>query len=73
MNKFYIVETNENSNRCCTAVPTNWVEETESNQSILYWPNKQFCGNKLRKNRVPPEKNWISIKCTVIARNIGEY
>lgn len=63
---FLVVETMENNQRMCTAVPEAWIHD-----NILVYPDKSKF-NKYRRTVMAPEDDWKTINCTIISKKFGK-
>lgn len=63
---YCVVETEEDGEICCQAVPKLWIEDC-----LLCWPpEKVLRANGLRK-QVPPEDTWVRMPFLMLRDNIS--
>ena len=65
--KYAIVETIEEGNSYCSAVPETWIKD-----GILRWPLRGVDVMKGRKLGIAPKENWRSVPCRIISKGIGK-
>lgn len=65
---YCVVETFEDGEKNCTAVPKCWVRGDE-----LLWPVKKSDTMRGRKNCLPPADNWTVMPCKLLFDNIRKY
>lgn len=68
---YCVVETHENGQTLCTAVPKNWIL-IKNHKKNLKWPNKSGTFKKLRINAVLPGEDWKEVDCKIIADELGK-
>lgn len=70
---YSIAETCEDGKIYVQAVPSSWIK----NDNTLYWPpDSTETANKpstLIMKNVKPKRSWTTIKCKVLAKNIGKF
>lgn len=62
---YSLTETIEREGPCVTATPNLWIIAEDE----LLWPP----GPANRKKPGQPQPNWMSLKCTILKRNIGNF
>lgn len=64
---FSVVETIEEDQLKCTAVPKSWVKDNK-----LLWTNtpSEVRGRKIG---IPSQQNWSKISCRILYDNIGKF
>lgn len=65
---FVTIETIENGERKCMAVPQSWV-----NNGVLMYPRKTEELFIARRKLIPPKKSWMQMPCKILRENIREY
>lgn len=65
---YLVVETIEDGEPCCSAVPMCWVESSV----LAYPPPRQW--SKAGLNEMEPQDSWLKIPCKILTKNpIGMY
>lgn len=65
---YCVVETIEEDERNCIAVPRSWVEN-----STLHYPSQSKDVNRARKRCTSPQAEWMKMSCTILRDNIGKF
>lgn len=64
---YVTVETIEEGQRKCIAVPQTWV-----NNNILKYPGGKKILNARKKSDSTPKQSWLQIPCKILTKNIGK-